>query len=211
MSPASPRTKTIKRLFALSGNQCAFADCQNLLVDTGIILGEICHIEASSPGGPRPNLNMSDEERHGYENLILLCRRHHKLVDAKENETTYPAELLHSIKRAHETKHALDSNNIFEKMSEQFAIQLHDNHLNDNSSINTTINQIGTLNFVQNSDELKSTKKRIRDLLSDINPVLVKLVDNNSPSNAGYGRQLKTPKTCQTCERAFGFQKLSAV
>ncbi|HEY6803760.1 MAG TPA: hypothetical protein VI306_09295 [Pyrinomonadaceae bacterium] len=44
---------TLKKLFALSGNQCAFPECEAPIVDaaSGIIVGEICHIKARSPKG----------------------------------------------------------------------------------------------------------------------------------------------------------------
>jgi hypothetical protein len=46
---------TLKKLFALSGNVCAFPGCTAPIVDTehGIVTGEICHIKARSPEGPR--------------------------------------------------------------------------------------------------------------------------------------------------------------
>jgi hypothetical protein len=48
----------------------------------GTITGEICHIRARNEGGPRFDVTQSEGERHGFENLVLLCRRHHKMVDA---------------------------------------------------------------------------------------------------------------------------------
>ncbi|MGH7794506.1 MAG: hypothetical protein ACREQ2_06375 [Candidatus Binatia bacterium] len=42
-----PTEKTIKQLFALSGNVCAFPDCKVPIIEpTGTITGEICHIKA---------------------------------------------------------------------------------------------------------------------------------------------------------------------
>ncbi len=42
--------KTIKKLFALSGNKCAFNGCNHRLVDKhGNIFAQICHIEAAEP------------------------------------------------------------------------------------------------------------------------------------------------------------------
>jgi hypothetical protein len=51
----SPSNKTIKRLFALSGNACAFPKCPVFLVDedNGSVVGEICHIKARNPHGAR--------------------------------------------------------------------------------------------------------------------------------------------------------------
>ena len=71
--------KTIKRLYALSGNQCAFPDCNISLLSSGseINFSNICHIEAAEPGGQRYNLTSNDNYRRSYENLMLLCANHH--------------------------------------------------------------------------------------------------------------------------------------
>lgn len=46
-----------------------------------IIIGEICHIEGEKPGSARYNDMMSNKQRNDFDNLILLCRNHHKEVD----------------------------------------------------------------------------------------------------------------------------------
>lgn len=47
----SPTTSTIKNLFALSDNRCAFPGCTQKLVDENDnIFAQICHIEAAEPG-----------------------------------------------------------------------------------------------------------------------------------------------------------------
>ncbi|MBM4083742.1 MAG: hypothetical protein FJ272_03045, partial [Planctomycetes bacterium] len=86
----------MKRLFALSGNRCAFPGCKQALVDekSGVVTAEICHIKAESPGGPRYDSNQSDRERHGFANLILLCGDHHKVIDADPNTLTVTKLLL---------------------------------------------------------------------------------------------------------------------
>ena len=68
-----PSTPAVKRLFAVSGNRCAFPNCPLPLVDqaSGEVLGEICHIQARSPNGLRYNGDQSDADRHGFDNLIL--------------------------------------------------------------------------------------------------------------------------------------------
>ena len=98
---AGPSETTIRRLFALSGNLCAFPDCSLHIVEPdGTITGEICHIRAHREGGPRYDAMQTEEERHGFGNLALLCRRHHKLVDAQPN--VYSAESLLEIKALRE-------------------------------------------------------------------------------------------------------------
>ncbi len=72
MSLTNPRIKTIKRLFAVSGNCCYFPNCNIPLVDegSGSVTGEICHIEGKKPASPRHNTEQADEERHGFNNLL---------------------------------------------------------------------------------------------------------------------------------------------
>ena len=98
---SEPTEKTIRRLFALSGNRCAFPGCALPLVESvGTITGEICHIKAKSKDGPRYDGSQTEEDRHSFENLILLCRRHHKVVDSEPD--VYSAEALQEIKSIHE-------------------------------------------------------------------------------------------------------------
>lgn len=85
----------------MSGNVCAFPGCQVPIVEAaGTVTGEICHIKAQSPQGPRYDTKQTEEERHSYENLILLCRRHHKVVDTEADIYDVPA--LKEIKAIHE-------------------------------------------------------------------------------------------------------------
>ncbi len=98
---SAPTPKTIKRLFAYSGNKCAFPGCNvELVTADGTVLGEICHINARNAQGPRYDSNQSDKERHGFDNLILLCQNHHKIVDDKPD--IYDADSLREIKSIHE-------------------------------------------------------------------------------------------------------------
>ncbi len=92
--------KTLKRLFALSGNQCAFPDCDRIMVnETNARDSNICHIEAKNKGGERYNQNMTDEERDDYPNLILLCVQHH---DETNDEQEYTVERLKKMRQSHE-------------------------------------------------------------------------------------------------------------
>jgi hypothetical protein len=97
----TPTLATIKRLFALSGNRCAFSDCSAPLVEeSGTVTGEICHIRAANPGGPRYDQGQSDSERNSAANLLLLCARHHKLLDSEPDR--YPISILEQLKRKQE-------------------------------------------------------------------------------------------------------------
>jgi len=94
---------TIKKLYALSGNQCAFPDCKVTLVnpDDDTNMSNMAHIEAANPGGQRYNPNSTDDYRRGYDNLILLCPNHHVETD---NVSLYPVEVLRDMKRKHVDK-----------------------------------------------------------------------------------------------------------
>ena len=96
---------TLKKLYGRSGGQCSFLGCEEEIIqrehaDTNI--SEICHIEAHSEGGPRYNPNNTEPD--GYDNLILLCRNHHKIIDEKaaNGEWLYSVEQLKDMKRSHE-------------------------------------------------------------------------------------------------------------
>jgi len=102
----SPGRKTIKKLFAVSGNRCAFPKCEIPLIDnlSGKVTGKICHIRAKSPGGPRYDPSQSDEERDAFENLLLMCPIHHDVIDA--DPESYTVSRLGEIKAKHETLYA---------------------------------------------------------------------------------------------------------
>jgi hypothetical protein len=98
--PTGPSVPTIKRLFAHSGNRCAFPKCQNRLVEGETLVGEICHIKARNPEGPRYDANQTAEQRHAYDNLILMCGIHHTVID--DDPVAYTVERLVAMKAEHE-------------------------------------------------------------------------------------------------------------
>ena len=63
-------------------------------------IGEECHIVSSQLKGPRHVDNYQDYD--SYDNLILLCRNHHKEIDDISNVSIYTKEMLHQIKHEHE-------------------------------------------------------------------------------------------------------------
>jgi len=103
---AGPSVATVKRLFAVSGNRCAFPGCALPLVDeaSGKVTGRVCHIKADSPGGPRYDPEQHSKERHGFANLVLMCPLHHDVIDG--DVETYTVERLLEIKARHEARYA---------------------------------------------------------------------------------------------------------
>lgn len=83
----------IKKLFSLSAGRCNI--CGRELIEENVQIGEMAHIIARSPGGPRSVEGQSNN--NSYDNLILLCSVHHKVVDSAPQ--SYSAEYLFQIKR----------------------------------------------------------------------------------------------------------------
>lgn len=94
--------KTRKILWAKSGNRCAICKTE-LIMDSNAenktIVGDECHIISKQPNGPRANLDISINH-DDYENLILLCKIHHTVID--DNPKDYPIDKLKKIKKEHE-------------------------------------------------------------------------------------------------------------
>ena len=133
---------TFQRLCMLSGNECAMPNCQKkLIAEDGITkISKVCHIEAASEGGSRFNASMTDDQRRGFDNLILLCDEHHSIIDNKENEEKYPVDLLKEWKRTHESK-------MIQKKLEQNPSLLVD-----------AINEISKINLDENSSSISKDK-----------------------------------------------------
>jgi hypothetical protein len=145
----------IKHLFALSRNICAYPNCDTEIVQqtTGTVIGNICHIKGLSPGGPRYDPNQTDEERNSFENLILLCGVHHKIVDDQPDKFT--VEALQKMKEKHE-----QSRNI--KLSQDYARLVNclidsSNYIEANNGAQVIVNSPGAIQT--KTLTIKTTKK----------------------------------------------------
>ena len=108
--------KTRKNIWSKSANRCSICKIELFSKKTKsdeFNIGEECHIISSKINGPRHKPNIDDYDIS--DNLILLCRNHHKEID--ELTDTYSEELLRYIKLNHENwvKNTLDNsiNNFF--------------------------------------------------------------------------------------------------
>jgi len=92
--------KTTKKLFTLSRNQCAFENCNNPIYvpNEDSIIGMISHIRSPRKKGPRHDPDYVNVD--SLENLLLLCPKHHKIVD--DNPEKYSVEILTAMKIKHE-------------------------------------------------------------------------------------------------------------
>jgi hypothetical protein len=68
--------------------------------DEESVVGDECHIISSRSEGPRYDASFPQDRLDSSENLILLCRVHHKMVD--DQTETYTAEILRKMKLDHE-------------------------------------------------------------------------------------------------------------
>ncbi|OIA98719.1 hypothetical protein AK95_16290 [Paenibacillus sp. LC231] len=96
--------KTRKMLWGRSGNRCSICKIE-LVVDATIlddpsIIGEECHIISGKVNGPRYNSEFDKEIIDSYDNLILLCRVHHRMID--DQQDTYTEYILKQMKVNHE-------------------------------------------------------------------------------------------------------------
>ena len=97
--PVSDKTRKI--LWGRSGNTCAI--CWHKLVvdatsmDDESIVGEECHIVSGKIQGPRYDAQFAANRLDEPENLVLLCRVHHKMVD--DQHETYTVEYFRNLKR----------------------------------------------------------------------------------------------------------------
>lgn len=100
------RPTHVRRLDTLSGNICAFPNCERKLVarDGETIVSKICHIEAASKKGPRFNAKMNDDQRRHFNNLILMCDECHNIIDNMDNEFKYSVAMLQQWKKDHKEK-----------------------------------------------------------------------------------------------------------
>jgi hypothetical protein len=95
-----------KQLWGRAGNRCAFPDCREELNEAsanlagGIVIGEEAHIVAREDDGPRGDSVLTVDQRDDYANLVLLCRRHHKIVDS--DVAAHSVQSLLTLKDDHE-------------------------------------------------------------------------------------------------------------
>ena len=95
------------RLVGVSHNQCNHPNCDATLVEIdvksnrAVITGQAAHIKGDKPGAARYDKLMTDDERSDFDNLIMLCPRHHKLIDDKESRDSYSVELIKKWKGDH--------------------------------------------------------------------------------------------------------------
>ena len=92
----------VKTLYALSGNLCFYTGCEEQLTNPRWreVQGETAHIKGERPVSARYDPLQTERERQAFDNLMLLCPKHHKEID-RLCPDDHPVELLLEMKRKH--------------------------------------------------------------------------------------------------------------
>lgn len=94
--------RTAKTIWGQCAGRCCICKKEVIYQDDGrtpSLVGEVAHIVGEKPAAARGDSPMSLEERDLPDNLLLLCREHHKIVD--DDPEAYPVKLLHESKNQH--------------------------------------------------------------------------------------------------------------
>lgn len=105
-SQIPPKIKT--QLWTLSGGRCEYMNCNKPLWRNDLTLlkmnkAYIAHIVSDSEDGPRGDKIRSLQLAQDFDNLMLLCDEHHRLIDV-EDVSGHPEELLVKMKKGHELR-----------------------------------------------------------------------------------------------------------
>jgi hypothetical protein len=94
--PRNYKAGTKEALALLSQGYCYFPECiepvLRFVEGYPILNVEVAHIHAANPDGPFYDSSMSDVDRAHFDNLILLCKPHHTLVDKREPAAYLPED-----------------------------------------------------------------------------------------------------------------------
>ena len=119
MTRKQPIYNILRILYARSGNECAYPGCTHpLFNDENEYIANLCHIEAASEGGPRYNINQTDDERRSEKNLLFMCYRHHV-----ESNKLSKQDMI-SIKTTHEKLFSEKQRSISSEMLKQIELEI---------------------------------------------------------------------------------------
>lgn len=121
----TPKQDVVRRLYLLSGNECAKPGCESVLIDSHqTMIGEIAHIASAMPTGKRFDENMTNEDRCAFKNLLLLCPTHHTEVDGEK--APYDDDDLIKWKADHERRFEAATDTLLKKFASQFPDAIND-------------------------------------------------------------------------------------
>ena len=96
------------RLWGKAGGRCEYEGCNTKLWLDSLTQQEfnaayIAHIIADSPDGPRGNAKLSEELKSDLTNLMLMCDKHHRLID-RDDIAGHSVDRLRGMKALHESR-----------------------------------------------------------------------------------------------------------
>ncbi|MDQ3469315.1 MAG: hypothetical protein M3487_06075, partial [Actinomycetota bacterium] len=111
--PTKPGDTATKIVFSWNGKYCGyhdlatFARCDELVAHPSWrqTNGQLVHIKGDRPGSARYDEKQSNWDRHNSPNLMVMCPKHHTLVDRLRPED-HPAHVLDEMKRRAEDEEA---------------------------------------------------------------------------------------------------------
>lgn len=109
MAKTTIPNKVANALWARAGGCCQYRGCSEYIVGDLIAgredgtFGFLAHIVADSPDGPRGDEVRSSLLAKRLDNLMLMCARHHKLIDVDAPDD-HPETLLLEMKAEHERR-----------------------------------------------------------------------------------------------------------
>lgn len=112
MSKSAIPQKMQSAIWAKAGGRCQYRGCNSDLIGDLIagrqdgLYGFIAHIVADRPDGPRGDVVRSPALARDLGNLMLMCARHHKLIDV-DAVADHPEDVLLAMKADHEARIAL--------------------------------------------------------------------------------------------------------
>ncbi|TFC53299.1 HNH endonuclease [Cryobacterium shii] len=104
----TPVSAATRELYLYSGNRCAFQTAvescnKSLLRDDGTWNCEVAHIQGVKLTAARGDHSLDDEQLRDPQNLLLVCREHHKVIDNKDLEDRYTVAVVKKMKSDHES------------------------------------------------------------------------------------------------------------
>lgn len=96
--PRDYTTGTDMALANLSGGLCYWPGCPEPMLRrvSGEIhfIGQRVHIRGAYPNSARYDPTMTDGQRRGFGNLVVMCKPHHEIIDIREPDLYTPEILL---------------------------------------------------------------------------------------------------------------------
>lgn len=160
---------------------------------------EMAHICAEEPGGPRYVENMTDEERNAFDNFILLCTPHHKIVD-KVKRDDYSIDTLRTWKAQREAEGREALSAIKGITADELQEMIADAYGEFVERLDNALTR-----FEQIDSEAASLLRELRDqLMESSRPSLFPDPDVVAMLNRGAEKLSLDPDTVSTLDKAAG-------